>query len=230
MWQIISDIGFSVVAWIIREVGSDTNTVSILFLPEVKPFLSKKGVLYVIHPCWYTVPKRDSRILFMTKRTCLKWGAFAVLLFTAGFCRTSFGAEESEAQNRINPVPGVLATTSTSGANTRAVQGEFGGKGLFTGESQSILASLSKQGEEHWNVTLKNTTEDRFTLFLDLRQKDSSNRALSTASFSVELKPKATERRTFMRVSGASGAELFLRRYRNKTEESEARTKRRENR
>jgi hypothetical protein len=166
----------------------------------------------------------------MTGRFYLKWGALAALLLMGDLCRASLWAQESEARPRSNPVVGVLATTSTSGASTRAIQGEFGGEGLFTGESQPILGSLSKQGAEHWSVSLKNTTDDRFTVFLDLRQIDSSNRVLSSSSFSVELKPKASERRSFMRASGASGAELSLRRYRNKTEEAEARTKRLEKR
>lgn len=148
-------------------------------------------------------------------------------MLIAGIGGTSFAlAAEPEEQLHRNPVPGVLATTSTSGAHTRAVQGEFGGEGLFTGENTPILGSLSKQGDSHWSVTLKNTTDDAFTLLLDLRQKDPSNRVLSSSSFSVDLKPKVAERRSFTRVTGASGAELSLRRFRNKTEEAEARSKR----
>lgn len=166
----------------------------------------------------------------MTERTYWQCGVLVKLLLLAAFWLPPVSAEESEERIHINPVPGVLATTSISGANTRAVQGEFGGEGLFTGEKQPILGSLSKRGDDHWSVSLKNTTEDRFTLFLALRQTDSSSGVLSSASFSVELKPHSSEFRSFIRTPGASGAELSLRRYRNRTEEAEARSKRLENR
>ena len=124
-----------------------------------------------------------------------------------------------------NPRPGVIASSSVGAASTRAIQSEVAGDDLFAGGNQPIEASLSGTNDGYWKVSIRNTTEDKFSLFLRLRQLKSSGDTLSSASIAVELKPLGAVVRQVSRTSAASGAELSLLRFRNRTEEREKRMK-----
>jgi hypothetical protein len=124
-----------------------------------------------------------------------------------------------------NPRLGVIASASVGAASTKAIQSEVAGDELFAKNAQPIQASLSGIKDGFWTITIKNTTNDRFSLYLRLTQVRSSGEGVSTASIAAELRPLATVVRRVSRVSGSSGAELSLVRYRNRTEEKEGRLK-----
>lgn len=124
-----------------------------------------------------------------------------------------------------NPRLGVIASSSVGAASTRAIQSEVAGDELFSKNAQPIQASLSGIKDGYWTITIKNTTNDRFSLYLRLTQLKSSGEGASTASIAAELKPLATIVRRISRVSGSSGAELSLLKFRNRTEEKEKRSK-----
>lgn len=132
------------------------------------------------------------------------------------FVQRGIRAEEKY-NTHVNPRLGVLASTSISAATTRSIESEAGGEDLFAATPPPILASLSAKKGDGWTVSVTNTTSDHFTLYLQLVQFKASGAVLSRSAFSVKLKAKGASTRAFARSPGASGAQLVLRKFKNRS-------------
>lgn len=136
-------------------------------------------------------------------------------------------AQSESVQEKKKPLPksGLLAVSSISGAGTSVVSDMFGNENIFGGELPPIAGSLSRRGDSAWSFSVINNSTDRYSVNVDLVQKNESGTTVKFGSYSYTLRPGQRDGEEVAAGVGARRAELSLRSYRNLTEIEAARTK-----
>lgn len=132
-------------------------------------------------------------------------------------------AEEARPERKRLPKSGLLAVSSISGAGTSVVGDVFGGEDIFGNELPPISGLVSRHGESAWNFSVMNNSKDRYSVNLDLVQKDETGSTVKFSSYSYTLRPGQSDGEEVAAGLGARRAELTLRSYRNLTEQEDAR-------
>jgi hypothetical protein len=112
---------------------------------------------------------------------------------------------------------GLLATSSISGASSTIIGDTFGGEELFAEDLPPITGSISRKDDATWSFSVSNNSEDRYSINVDLIQKNETGSTVKFGSYSYSLRPGQSEHQTAQAGSNASRAELHLRSYRNLT-------------
>jgi hypothetical protein len=142
------------------------------------------------------------------------------LCWALSFCCASSVLADSSSRvtaDRKLPKSGLLATSSISGASSTILGDTFGGEELFDKELPPLTGSISRKDDATWSFSVSNNSNDRYSLNVDLIQKNESGSTVKFGSYSYSLRPGQTERQTAQAGSNASRAELHLRSYRNLT-------------
>jgi len=134
-------------------------------------------------------------------------------------------AEEAQPERKRLPKSGMLAVSSISGAGTSVVGDVFGGEDIFGKELPPISGSVSRYGESGWRFSVMNNSKDRYSVNLDLVQKNETGSTVKFSSYSYTLRPGQSYGEEVAAGLSARRAELTLRSYRNLTEQEEARKK-----
>lgn len=138
---------------------------------------------------------------------------------------SSVAAEDAKPERRRLPKSGMLAVSSISGAGTSVVSDLFGAEDIFGKELPPISGSVSRRGESAWHFSVMNNSKDRYSVNLDLVQKNESGSTVKLSSYSYTLGPGQSDGEEVAAGFAARRAELTLRSYRNLTEQAEARKK-----
>jgi hypothetical protein len=122
-------------------------------------------------------------------------------------------------KKRVLPKSGLLAVSSISGAGNRIVGDVFGGEDIFGDQPPPIAGSVSRHGESAWRFSVINNSKDRYSINVDLIQKDETGSTVKFGSYSYTLNPGQSDGEEGIAAGlGARRAELNLRSYRNLTE------------
>ena len=132
-------------------------------------------------------------------------------------------AHADDAKPKKLPKSGLLASTSISGAGNTIVSDTFGGEDLTGTDIAPITGSVSRIDEKTWGFKVFNNSDDTYSFSVDLTQKTDAGAAITTSSYSFQLRPKSSDSRQVQSVLRAAGADLVLRTYRNLTAERAAR-------
>jgi hypothetical protein len=134
-------------------------------------------------------------------------------------------ADDAQPERKRLPKSGMLAVSSISGAGNSVVSDVFGGEDIFGKELPPISGSVSRHGESAWRFSVRNNSKDRYSVNLDLVQKNETGSTVKFSSYSYTLRPGQSDGEEVAAGLGARLAELTLRSYRNLTEQEEARKK-----
>ncbi|MFO0416594.1 MAG: hypothetical protein ACK5Y6_04835 [Pseudomonadota bacterium] len=134
---------------------------------------------------------------------------------------------ETKKKERELPKSGVLASASVSGASSSVVSDVFGGEDIFGSELPPLTGSVSRKGESTWRFSVSNNSTDRYRVNVDLIQRNETNYNVKTTSYTYTLNPGHVEDMEVTAGFGARAAELYLRSYRNLSEEQRQREKKR---
>jgi hypothetical protein len=159
----------------------------------------------------------------------LMYRSFVISALTAtGLCSQVVVAEEAQGANEKKHLPksGLLAVSSISGAGTSVVSDVFGGEDIFGTELPPIAGSVSRSGESAWRFSVMNNSQDRYSVNIDLVQKNESGTTVKFGSYSYTLRPGQSDGVVVSAGVGARRADLTLRSYRNLTEQEKERAKR----
>lgn len=127
------------------------------------------------------------------------------------------GAYADEKAAKPLPKSGLLAVSSVSGASTSVTGDLFGGEDIFGEVKAPITGSISRRGEDTWRFSVSNNSQDRYSVNIDVVQKNDSLSRVAFASYSYTLSPGQTSGQDVRAALGAMRAELHLRSYRNLT-------------
>ncbi len=146
-----------------------------------------------------------------------------IALIVLGVClssRIGFAEDEKTATKKKSlPKSGLLAVSSISGAGNRIVGDVFGGEDIFGDEAPPIAGSVSRHGESGWRFSVINNSKDRYSVNVDLVQRDESGSTVKFGSYSYTLNPGQSDGEAGVAAGlGARRAELNLRSYRNLNE------------
>lgn len=149
-------------------------------------------------------------------------------LVMAGHRSEAAIADEAQGAKQKKPLPksGLLAVSSISGAGTSVVGDVFGGEDIFGTEAPPISGSVSRRGESSWRFSVINNSQDRYSVNVDLAQKNETGAVVKFGSYSYTLRPGQSDGEEVAAGVGARRAELMLRNYRNLTELEKERKKR----
>ncbi len=134
-------------------------------------------------------------------------------------------SESAQVKKKALPKSGLLAVSSVSGAGTSVVSDVFGNEDIFGTELPPIAGSVSRRGDSAWSFSVVNNSTDRYSVNVDLVQKNESGATVKFGSYSYTLRPGQRDGDEVASGLGARRAELSLRSYRNLTEIEAARTK-----
>jgi hypothetical protein len=136
-------------------------------------------------------------------------------------------AQSAAQQAKKKPLPksGLLAVSSISGAGTSVVGDVFGNQDIFGTELPPIAGSVSRRGDSTWSFSVINNSTDRYSVNVDLVQKNETGAAVKFSSYSYTLRPGQRDGEEVAAGLGARRAELTLRSYRNLTEIETAKKK-----
>jgi hypothetical protein len=126
-------------------------------------------------------------------------------------------ATAEDAASKPLPKSGLLAVSSVSGASTSVTGDLFGGEDIFGDVKAPITGSISRRGEDAWRFSVSNNSQDRYSVNIDVVQKNDSLSKVAFASYSYTLSPGQTAGQDVRAALGAMRAELHLRSYRNLT-------------
>lgn len=127
-------------------------------------------------------------------------------------------SDEQKKPERKLPKSGLLSVSSVSGASSSVTGDLFGGDDLFGGERAPITGSVSRSGESNWNFSVSNNSTDRYSINVDLIQKNELGSTVKFSSYSYTLRPGQSDGGSAQAGLNASKAELHLRSYRNLSE------------
>jgi hypothetical protein len=111
---------------------------------------------------------------------------------------------------------GLLAVSSVSGASTSITGDVIGGEDIFGETKPPLSGSIARRGE-YWRFSVSNNSEERYTVNVDVIQKNDTLSRVAYASYSYTLKPGQSDGQEVRAALGAMRAELHLRSYRNLT-------------
>jgi hypothetical protein len=151
----------------------------------------------------------------------------SLLLFGVAALWTPFAVSADPAQGTSSPrklaKSGLLATSAISGASSTILGDTFGGEELFAKDLPPLTGSVSRKDDATWTIGVSNNSQDRYTVNVDLVQKNESGSTVKFSSYSYSLRPGQSEHQDARAGTNASRAELHLRSYRNLTEEQKQR-------
>jgi hypothetical protein len=127
-------------------------------------------------------------------------------------------SESAQVKKKALPKSGLLAVSSISGAGTSVVSDVFGNEDIFGAELPPIAGSVSRKGDATWSFSVINNSTDRYSVNVDLVQKNESGTTVKFGSYSYSLHPGQRDGEDVAAGVGARRAELNLRSYRNLTE------------
>jgi hypothetical protein len=130
-------------------------------------------------------------------------------------------------QNSKLPKSGLLAVSSISGATSSTTGETFGGDTLFDPELPPLSGSIYRKDERTVFFSVTNNSTDRYSVNVDVLQKDQAGRTLKFSSYSHTLKAHESLQERALADRNASRFELFLRSYRNLSAEQRARQEQR---
>jgi len=151
----------------------------------------------------------------------------SVLLAGLGFAQSAPGGATPTPAARKLPKSGLLSVLSVSGASSSVTGETFGGDTLFDPTLPPITGSVSRKDSRTWSFSVTNNSPDRYSVNVDLVQRDGAGRTVKNTSYSHLLKPGQTEQQAAQAERTCSRVELYLRSYRNLSEEKRAREEQR---
>jgi hypothetical protein len=125
-------------------------------------------------------------------------------------------AKTSEQQKKL-PKSGLLAVASVSGAGSRIVGEIFGEEDIFSKDLPSISGSVSRHGASSWRFSVTNNSKERYSVSVDLIQRNETGATVKFSSYSYTLSPGHSDGEEVQSGLNARRAELNLRSYRNLT-------------
>jgi hypothetical protein len=143
---------------------------------------------------------------------------FALSIAGVSCLDVSADAEKAASEKKKLPKSGLLAVSSVSGAGTSVVSDVFGGEDIFGTELPPIAGSISRRGESSWRFSVINNSKDRYSVNVDLVQKNENGSTVKFGSYSYTLRPGQSDGEEVAAGVGARRAELTLRSYRNLSE------------
>jgi hypothetical protein len=142
------------------------------------------------------------------------------ILATTCICLGVFAYAEDPKKvepSRKPPKSGLLAVASVSGAGSRIVGEIFGDEDIFSKELPVISGSISRRGESSWRFSVTNNSKDRYSVSVDLVQRNENGSTVKFSSYSYTLSPGHSDGEEVQSGLNARRAELRLRSYRNLT-------------
>ncbi len=140
-------------------------------------------------------------------------------LFLIAFSVLSVHADETKRAESGKKLTksGVLAVASVSGAGSRIVGEIFGEEDIFSKELPVISGSVSRHGESAWRFSVTNNSKERYSVSVDLIQRNETGATVKFSSYSYTLHPGHSDGEDVQSGLNARRAELNLRSYRNLT-------------
>jgi len=118
------------------------------------------------------------------------------------------------------PKSGLLAVASVSGAGSRIVGEIFGEEDIFSKELPVISGSVSRHGDSAWRFSVTNNSKERYSVSVDLIQRNENGTTVKFSSYSYTLNPGHSDGEEVQSGLNARRAELNLRSYRSLTSRS----------
>ena len=100
-----------------------------------------------------------------------------------------FAAEEEP----VLPDSGVLASASNLPAGDYDIDAPWGGINIEEENVNPIIGSINRAGQNIYEYTVKNVSEDRYTARLSLEQKNKAGKTIKTSRASVSLAAGASK-------------------------------------
>lgn len=137
-------------------------------------------------------------------------GLVLSLSLAASIC--SARAEEKEKEL---PKSGSLSVSSSGGGPGVSAPGGWGDSDGLGAGGAPISGSVSRINPSTWQLFVQNSSDDTYSVNLEVIQKDDRGSRVKVDSFSYNLKPHAQQRRSVSAASSAATGELNLRNWRN---------------
>jgi hypothetical protein len=142
--------------------------------------------------------------------------ALACLLALSAQVVCFAGAQAEEAEKKSTPLPqsGSLSTSMQTGNVNNKIPDVWGGNDPSGEKQPPVSGSVSRKNADTWIMRVFNTSEDTYSVDLEVVQFNERGAKVKGDFMSYVLKPGVSKERELRAGLGAREAQLNLRRYR----------------
>ena len=141
----------------------------------------------------------------------------------AALVLTAFNAY-ADSEKKL-PKTGVLASTGGGSLREFSAPDVWGGNDISGDAEPPITASIVRASPDKWVLTVTNTTEDPYSLTLQVTQTRDDGSKLNSTSYSFSLRPGESDNESITANSSSSGAVVALTNWKNNAPKKPAKDK-----